>query len=213
MTIATATPSATCATNDSTNGSQLPPNDHTTTNDNKNVLQQHSLNHIESEYAIERLCDLIRFPTVSSLAANDGTYVACATWICHELKKISVFDSVFLLPEAPDHSPVVAAIWKGKDPSLPILLLNSHYDVVPATATDWVQAQQQPFSGLRINNKVYGRGTQDMKSVCIQYIEAIRKITIMYPNYQPQRNIYLTFVPDEGKRSQNELCNVVSLLR
>lgn len=195
----TASAASGTSTSDLPTGSHMP-NDHTT---NDNVLQQHSLNPIESEQAIERLCELIQFPTVSSIAANDGTYVACATWIYHELKKLSVFDSVCLLPEAPDHSPVVVAIWKGLDPSLPIILLNSHYDVVPAIAVDWVKSQQQPFSGLRVNNKVYGRGAQDMKSVCIQYIEAIRKISILYPQYQPQRSIYVTFVPDEGKRKRN----------
>jgi aminoacylase len=170
------------------------------------VLQKHSLNPIESEQAIERLCQLIRFPTVSSIAAKDGIYVQCATWLYNELKRVSVFDSVFLLIEAPDHSPVVVAVWKGVDPSLPIILLNSHYDVVPAIATDWVESQQQPFSGLRKDSKIYGRGTQDMKSVCIQYIEAIRKIMKLYPQYQPQRSIYLTFVPDEGKYKIYHLC-------
>lgn len=197
MTISTTTPAALDA-NDDTRLTSVGHN-HASTDSTSSVLQQHSLTSIESEQAIERLCQLIRFPTVSSIAAKDGTYVQCATWIFNELKSVSVFDSVFLLPEAPDHSPVVVAIWKGIDPSLPIILLNSHYDVVPATADDWVQSQQQPFSGLRQNNNVYGRGTQDMKSVCIQYIEAIRKIIKLYPEYQPQRNIYLTFVPDEGE--------------
>ncbi len=36
-----------------------------------------------------------------------------------------------------------------------------------------------------------------MKCVCIQYMEAIRKLHAIYPTYQPQRSIYLTFVPDE----------------
>lgn len=163
------------------------------------VIEKHSLTSIESEEAIERLRQLIRFPTVSSVAAKDGTYVQCASWLCNELKNISVFDTVFLLPEAPDHSPVVVAVWKGVDPLLPIVLLNSHYDVVPAIANDWVESEKQPFSGVRKNGKIYGRGTQDMKSVCIQYIEAIRKIVKLYPLYQPQRSIYLTFVPDEGE--------------
>lgn len=48
-----------------------------------------------------------------------------------------------------------------------------------------------------INDQIYGRGAQDMKCVCIQYMEAIRKLHAMDPTYQPQRSIYLTFVPDE----------------
>lgn len=36
-----------------------------------------------------------------------------------------------------------------------------------------------------------------MKCVCIQYIEAIRKIHRSKPDFQPTRSVYLTFVPDE----------------
>mmetsp|Transcript_22161 Transcript_22161/g.34086 ORF Transcript_22161/g.34086 Transcript_22161/m.34086 type:complete len:326 (+) Transcript_22161:1-978(+) len=36
-----------------------------------------------------------------------------------------------------------------------------------------------------------------MKCVCIQYIEALRKIHAMDPSFQPTRSIYLSFVPDE----------------
>lgn len=44
---------------------------------------------------------------------------------------------------------------------------------------------------------MYGRGAQDMKCVCIQYIEAIRKLHSINPSFKPQRTIHLTFVPDE----------------
>ena len=36
-----------------------------------------------------------------------------------------------------------------------------------------------------------------MKCVCIQYIEAIRKLHAINPSFRPQRTIHLTFVPDE----------------
>jgi len=108
------------------------------------------------------------------------------------------------LEEAPDHSPVVIARWKGMEDddvnvnpdsdSLPIILLNSHYDVVPAMKEDWTV---EPFAGLRQDGKIYGRGAQDMKCVCIQYIEAIRKLHSSKPDFTPKRSIYLTFVPDE----------------
>ena len=44
---------------------------------------------------------------------------------------------------------------------------------------------------------MYGRGAQDMKCVCVQYIEAIRKLHSMDPEFRPERTIHLTFVPDE----------------
>jgi hypothetical protein len=33
----------------------------------------------------------------------------------------------------------------------------------------------------------------------MQYIEAIVKIQTVYPDFVPKRNIYLSFVPDEGR--------------
>ena len=165
------------------------------------LLVHHRLSVSESECAIARFCQFLQFPTVSSMAATDGTYQACANWLHQELINATkydgtpVFDEVFLLPEAPSHSPVVIALWKGADASLPILLLNSHYDVVPAADADWTAAP--PFSGQRSKGNIYGRGAQDMKCVCMQYIEAIVKIQSLYPQFVPKRNIYLSFVPDE----------------
>jgi len=65
-------------------------------------------------------------------------------------------------------------------------------NVVPAPDEDWAVP---PFEGRLEDGKIYGRGVQDMKSVCIQYIEAIRKLHNL--NFQPRRHVYLTFVPDE----------------
>jgi aminoacylase len=149
----------------------------------------------EAQAAIGRLCRFLQFPTVSSLAVETGAYRECAAWLTQQLEDARVFDQVFVLPEAPQHSPVVVALWKGRDESLPILLLNSHYDVVPADDKDWTVP---PFEGLRLDGRVYGRGAQDMKCVCMQYIEAIIKIRQTHPTWIPERSIYLTFVPDEG---------------
>jgi aminoacylase len=146
----------------------------------------------EQAAALNRFCQLITFPTVSSLAVASGAYKECAEWLLQECQ--AVLDEAFLLPEAPDHSPVVVAIWKGRDNALPVLLLNSHYDVVPADVNDWTVP---PFAGLRQDGRIYGRGTQDMKCVCLQYLEAIRKIKSGRPDFIPARSVYLTFVPDE----------------
>jgi aminoacylase len=183
----------------------------------------------DAELAIQRFQAFCRFETVSATAPRTGAYVECATFLVEQLRSIAssssssssspVLDNIHFLPEAPDHSPVVVAVWKGKDSTLPILLLNSHYDVVPADTTAWTVP---PFAALRKDGNIYGRGTQDMKCVCMQYIEAIRymvqeqqqeqqeqhvdddhddpstkKTTKTTTQWQPERDIYLTFVPDE----------------
>jgi aminoacylase len=151
-----------------------------------------SLTESEQDYAILSLQKFLTYPTVSVTAPDTGAYVDCAAFIVKELESVGILSDVHLLPEAPEHSPVVVAHWKGKDESLPIILLNSHYDVVPADMAAWTVP---PFEGLRRDGYIYGRGAQDMKCVCIQYVEAIRKLAAQ--NFQPARSIYLTFVPDE----------------
>ena len=146
----------------------------------------------EQQEAKDKFIEFLQFETVSATAAESGAYVECAAWLQTYCE--NVFDQVFCLPEAPSHSPVVVAKWAGKNSSLPILLLNSHYDVVPVDTEAW---SKPAFAGHVQDSKIYGRGTQDMKCVCIQYVEAIRKIKRDKPDFIPQRDVYLTFVPDE----------------
>jgi len=148
----------------------------------------------EKEYAVHSLCKLITFPTVSATAAESGAYVDCANYLVEQLRSLLCLSNIHFLPESPRNCPVVVAHWKGIDESLPVLLLNSHYDVVPANPNDWTVP---PFKGFRKDGKIYGRGAQDMKCVCIQYIEALRKISTQDSSFRPRRSIYLTFVPDE----------------
>lgn len=146
----------------------------------------------EEEYAIASLQQFLRFPTVSITSPSTGAYVDCANYILEELASLRVLQDIHILPESPDHSPVVVAHWLGSQPELPVILLNSHYDVVPAASEDWTEP---PFEGLRKGGRIYGRGAQDMKCVCIQYMEALRYLVSQ--DFQPTRSIYLTFVPDE----------------
>lgn len=87
--------------------------------------------------------------------------------------------------------PILIATWRGTDPSLPSILLNSHTDVVPVFENQWTH---DPFAAFKDEDgKIYGRGSQDMKSVTIQYLEAIRKLKAQ--GVQLKRTIHLTFMP------------------
>jgi len=44
--------------------------------------------------------------------------------------------------------PVTLLTWKGTNPSLPSVLLNSHVDVVPAEKTKWVH---EPFAAIEVH--------------------------------------------------------------
>ncbi|CAM0911981.1 unnamed protein product [Alopecurus aequalis] len=90
--------------------------------------------------------------------------------------------------------PLLLLRWPGRRPSLPSILLNSHTDVVPSEPKKWEHA---PFSAAldEASGRIYARGSQDMKCVGMQYLEAIRRLRNV--GFVPDRNIYITFVPDE----------------
>uniref|UniRef100_A0A672YE07 Peptidase M20 dimerisation domain-containing protein n=1 Tax=Sphaeramia orbicularis TaxID=375764 RepID=A0A672YE07_9TELE len=83
--------------------------------------------------------------------------------------------------------------WEGTNPKLKSVLLNSHTDVVPVFQEHW---KYDAFSAFKdAEGNIYARGTQDMKCVTIQYIEAIRRLKS--EGRKLMRTVHLMFVPDE----------------
>ena len=71
--------------------------------------------------------------------------------------------------------------------------LVSDTDVVPAESSFW---SHDPFGAeLDGEGRIFARGSQDMKCVGMQYLEAIR--TMKASGFVPRRTIAVTFVPDE----------------
>ncbi|KAG8380040.1 hypothetical protein BUALT_Bualt07G0152200 [Buddleja alternifolia] len=136
---------------------------------------------------ISRFQEYLRINT----AHPNPAYREAADFIASQAKSLSL-DSQIL--EFVDGKPLVLLKWAGKNPALPSILLNSHTDVVPAEQHKWdqppFQANLDPSSG-----HIYARGSQDMKCVGLQYLEAIRKLQAS--GFRPLRTIYLSFVPDE----------------
>lgn len=138
---------------------------------------------------VERLLEYLRFRTVSSEGPS-GSYQECAEWLRAYLEELGLPVQVFSPVE---NKPVVLATWQGEDTTLPGIILNSHYDVVPALPEHW---EYDPFDAQVLDDgRIYGRGTQDMKSVFVGYVEAIHRLK--EAGFTPKRNIYLLVVPDE----------------
>ena len=89
--------------------------------------------------------------------------------------------------------PLLIITWEGLEPEKESILLNCHYDVVPVSAPHW---NYEPFTALETpDNEIVGRGTQDMKSVGMQYLEAIRRMILR--GIRLKRTVHMSFVPDE----------------
>ena len=145
----------------------------------------------EAEDAIQSFISIVKFETVSAIGATNGSYDLCVKFLS-TLCILSSLTDVKVIEESKPGKPILRASWIGLDPTLPCILLNSHYDVVPANPLDWMIP---PFEAVRKDGRIYGRGTQDMKCVCVQYIAAIKKLISC--GFKPIRTVHLTFVPDE----------------
>lgn len=90
--------------------------------------------------------------------------------------------------------PLLVLTWRGSDPSLPSVLLNSHMDSVPAEPEHWAHP---PFAAHRdpATGRIYARGAQDDKCLPVQYLEAIRGLQAA--GFAPARTIHISLVPDE----------------
>ncbi|XP_026319049.1 aminoacylase-1-like [Hyposmocoma kahamanoa] len=98
--------------------------------------------------------------------------------------------------------PILVMTWEGQEPTLPSILLNSHMDVVPVFEKSW---KHPPFAAEIEDGVIYGRGVQDMKSVGVQFIEAIRRLKNQ--GIRLKRTVHLSFVPDEevgGRQGMGE---------
>jgi len=80
---------------------------------------------------------------------------------------------------------------KGSDGLSPLLLLH-HIDVVPAEAEKW---KNPPYSGAIIDGEVWGRGTQDCKSLGV--IELLAFLLLAREGFQPKRDIVYLATADE----------------
>lgn len=87
------------------------------------------MDELDKQQAIDWLSQIIQFKTISGEGPS-GSYDQCATWLLHIIKDIIGLDCEILTDSLPS-KPIVVARWDGSEPDLPVVILNSHYDVVP----------------------------------------------------------------------------------
>lgn len=99
---------------------------------------------------------------------------------------------------------------EGSNKSLKPILLMAHLDVVgviEATLNEW---NYPPFSGEITDEFIYGRGTEDIKSMAICYLSALEYL--FNHGKELTRGIYLAFGHDEetlGGRGQLQIKNIL----
>jgi len=142
----------------------------------------------------QRFQAFLRIPSISSEGPK-GVYQKAVDFL---IEAFGDFPDSHKVYEFVPGKPVLVFQFLGSEPELPSILLNSHYDVVPADAASW---KHPPFDGVKdADGNIFGRGTQDMKCVCMQYLESVRRIKegVKKGTLKHQRRtIYLSYLPDE----------------
>jgi len=130
--------------------------------------------------------DYIRIPSVQP----DPDYYQAVEFLVDQAKSLGL---PYKTHECCPGKPILIITWEGTDPSLSSVILNSHMDVVPVFPEHWTYP---PFSAFKDESgNIYGRGSQDMKSVGIQHLEAVRRLKA--GGVRLRRTVHITYVPDE----------------
>lgn len=130
---------------------------------------------------IEILDRLIAFPSVVGTPNGD-----IVNWISAYLAEQGARVSVFKGPEG-DRSNLLATIGPV---DMPGYILSGHMDVVPAGEPEWTS---HPFILRRDGDKLYGRGTSDMKGFLASVLAAVP----MLAKVDLSRPIHIAFSYDE----------------
>lgn len=143
-----------------------------------------------AEAALQRLSQAVALPTVSwqnpavsSNQAFDKLHALFAKGYPQIYRRLK--------PERLGNSLLIH--WPGSEPRLAPLLLAAHLDVVPAEQpASW---KHPPFSGLRKDGYIWGRGSLDDKNSALAILEAVE--ARLKTGYKPRRGLYLAFGEDE----------------
>ena len=131
--------------------------------------------------SIKLLKDLISFDTTSYKSNLDLITYITKYLDSYKIKSNLIHDSTG------KKANLYATIGSNKDDGI---MLSGHTDVVPADNRNWTS---DPFSLTEKNNKLYGRGTADMKSFIALVLSRVPKIV----NTKLSKSIHLAFSYDE----------------
>lgn len=146
-------------------------------------------------YVINLVSKLIEIPTVNPPGEN---YEEIVCFLEGECKKLGLSTKRCITPRnvltkfgikgGSERVSLVADLDRGAKKTLHI---NSHYDVVPAT-DKW---KTSPFKAIVKDNRIYGRGSEDMKGTIASVLLALKALKEC--GMKPKTNIQLSFTPDE----------------
>ena len=152
---------------------------------------------LSREYA-QKLQKMIQVETVSVRDQPDPDKFRKLHKVMEEL-----FPNVFNKCEKIDLDGNLLVRWKGKNPDMQPIVLTSHLDVVPADG-EWTYP---PFEGKIVDDKVYGRGSFDVKCGVFSFYQAVEEL--IKDGYEPECDVYLgsSCTEEIGGDGASKICN------
>jgi acetylornithine deacetylase/succinyl-diaminopimelate desuccinylase-like protein len=118
---------------------------------------------------LEGLSNLLRIPSVSTLAEHKGDVLRACEYLADELRSMGM-QSVEIIRGNEKQNPLLYAEWLGA-PDKPTLLLYGHYDVQPPDPLD--EWKSPPFEPTVRGDDVFARGSSDDKGQTYILIKAV----------------------------------------
>ena len=151
-----------------------------------------------TDEAIERLAHAIRIPTIS----EDVMKMADNPFDQFNVYLPEAFPEVYASMDTLTVNKYGLLFrWKGKDSSRHPILFLAHYDVVPVAGYESEDDSLQlgwdypPFSGAVANERLYGRGALDAKSMLTAQMEAAT--ALLADSFMPEQDIWFAYGFDE----------------
>ncbi|KHN77765.1 Aminoacylase-1 [Toxocara canis] len=159
----------------------------------KSLLKLTQFQMLSEDIAVKNFREYLRIRTDQP----NPDYSKCKEFLYRLADELKLEKACYELVEG---KPLIVMTVRGANESLPSLLLYSHTDVVPVVKEMW---KFDPFAAVKDSDgKIYGRGTQDMKSVDeeIGGIDGMEK----FVNDESFKKLNVGFALDEGLASEEE---------
>ncbi len=147
------------------------------------TVQKNTIDQIFPE-TLKILSDLIQFPTISG-APNLKLIEYCEK----KLSKLGV-TSFKTINKSTQQANLFSTISGGKKLNGGGIILSGHTDVVPASTKEW---SSDPYVAVEKNNKIYGRGSCDMKG----FIACTLATAPLFASKNLKKPIHLSYTYDE----------------
>ena len=148
---------------------------------------------INQDEAVQLLSKAITFKTVSYQDRSKFDFKEFDKFIAFLQESFPTVHEQLEFEKINDYALVYK--WKGSDTNKMPVGLTSHYDVVPVLSGTEANWEQDPFSGVVVDGKIWGRGTLDDKIGVIGILQAVDYL--IAEGFKPDRDMYFMFGFDE----------------